>query len=60
LGQAIVQGATVTVKVHIALLAEVSLAVQVTVVIPSAKTEPDGGLQDEVTPGQLSAEVGAG
>jgi hypothetical protein len=43
-----------------ALLADVSLAVQVTVVVPTAKTEPDGGLQDEVTPGQLSAAVGGG
>ena len=60
LGQVIVHGATVTVKVHVALLPDVSLAVQVTVVVPIAKSEPDGGAQAEVTPGQLSAAVGAG
>lgn len=60
MGQVIVQGATVTVKVHVELFPDVSVAVQVTVVVPSAKTEPDGGLQDEVTPGQLSDAVGAG
>lgn len=55
-----VQGATVTVNVHKAPLAEVSFAVQVTVVVPGANSEPDGGAQREVTPGQLSAAVGAG
>lgn len=60
LGQVIVQGATVTVKLHEAVLPDVSVAVQVTVVVPSAKSEPDGGLQAEVTPGQLSVAVGAG
>lgn len=59
-GQVIVQGATVTVKEHVAVLADVSLAVQVTVVVPTAKSDPDGGAQPEVTPGQLSAAVGAG
>ena len=59
-GQVIVQGATVTVKVQGALLPDVSVAVQVTVVVPSANTDPDGGLHEEVTPGQLSEVVGGG
>jgi hypothetical protein len=55
-----VQGATVTVKVHIALLADVSVAVHVTVVVPGANTEPEGGAHEEFTPEQLSAAVGGG
>jgi hypothetical protein len=59
-GQVIVQGATVTVNVHEALLPDVSVAVHVTVVVPSANIEPDGGAHEDVTPGQLSDVVGAG
>jgi hypothetical protein len=36
----------------------VSVAVQVTVVVPTRKMEPMGGLHTEVTPGQLSDAVG--
>jgi hypothetical protein len=42
----IVQGFdTVTLNVHWPLLLDVSVTVQVTVVIPSGKQVPDGGLQ---------------
>lgn len=51
---------TVTLKLQEALLPEVSVAAQLTVVIPSGKTEPDGGEQTTVAPGQLSTTVGAG
>jgi hypothetical protein len=50
----------VTVKLHVAVLPEVSVAVQVTVVVPSGKLEPDVGLQTTPTPGQLSVATGAG
>lgn len=36
------------------------VAVQVTVVVPTGKAEPDGGAQTTVAPGQLSTTVGAG
>jgi hypothetical protein len=51
---------TVTVKLHVAVLPDVSVAVQVTVVVPTGKQDPDGGLQLAVTPGQLSLATGAG
>ena len=51
---------TVTVKLHVAVLPDVSVAVQVTVVVPTGKIEPLGGLHTEVTPGQLSDTVGGG
>src|SRR5262249_48359976 len=50
----------VTVKLHAAVLPEASVAVQVTVLTPSGKHDPDGGLQAVVTPGQLSEAVGGG
>ena len=50
---------TVTVKLQVAVLFDVSVAVQVTVVVPTVKQNPDGGLQAAVTPGQLSLAVGA-
>ncbi len=53
-------GLTVTVKLQVAVLPDVSLAVQVTVVVPMGKVDPEVGLQDDVTPGQLSDVVGAG
>ena len=59
-GQVIVQDATVTLKLHEALLPDVSFAVHVTWVVPTAKSEPDGGAQEDVTPVQLSDAVGAG
>lgn len=51
---------TETVKVQEAVLPEVSVAVQVTVVVPTGRVEPDGGTQTAVAPGQLSETVGAG
>lgn len=51
---------TLTVKLQLAVLPDVSVAVQVTVVVPAGKVEPDGGLQTAVAPGQLSKTVGAG
>src|SRR5258708_786128 len=50
---------TVTVKVQVLVRALVSVAVQVTVVGPLAKSVPLAGLQTKVTPGQLSVAVGA-
>ena len=47
-----------TAKLQLAVLPEASVAVQVTVVVPTGKIEPDGGLHIEVTPGQLSDTVG--
>ena len=49
-----------TLNEHVAVFPEVSVAVQVTVVMPNGKQEPDAGLQATVTPGQLSLAVGAG
>jgi hypothetical protein len=49
---------TVTVKEQLAVLPAPSVAVQVTVVVPFGKVEPEGGLQVTVTPGQLSVGVG--
>src|SRR5437764_13429218 len=48
----------VTVKVQVLVLPEASVAVQVTVVVPLAKLEPEAGEQLVVTPGQLSLAVG--
>ena len=48
---------TVTVKLQLAVLPEASVAVQLTVVVPTGKVEPDAGVQDTVTPGQLSVAV---
>jgi hypothetical protein len=51
---------SVTLKLQEAVLPEASVAVHVTVVVPTGKVEPDGGVQAVVTPGQLSLAVGAG
>lgn len=51
---------TVTVKLQLAWLLFESVAVQVTVVVPKGKVEPDGGAHIAVAPGQLSFTVGAG
>ena len=48
---------TPTLKLHVAVLPDISVAVQVTVVAPIAKHEPLGGLQTTPTPGQLSEAV---
>ena len=50
---------TVTVKLQLLALPEPSVAVQVTVVMPRGRHEPEGGLQAAVTPGQLSDAVAA-
>ena len=62
LGHVMVQGTMVTVNVQVAsgLCALLSLAVQVTVVVPTAKTDPDAGTQATVGVPQLSFAVGAG
>ena len=44
----------VRVNEQAAVLPEVSVAVQVTVVVPTGKVEADTGLQFDMTPGQLS------
>jgi hypothetical protein len=51
---------TVTVKVHVVVLVDASVAVQVTVVaVPVEKLEPDGGLQKTCTSCvQLSVALG--
>jgi hypothetical protein len=49
---------TVTGNVHIAVLPDVSIAVQVTEVVPVGNIEPAGGTQATVTPGQSSVAVG--
>ena len=46
--------ATVTVKLHVVVFPAPSVAVLVTVVVPTGNVEPEGGLNDCVTPGQLS------
>jgi hypothetical protein len=46
------------VKEQVAVLALASVAVQVSVVVPTGKLEPEGGLQTTVTPGQLSLATG--
>jgi hypothetical protein len=49
---------TVTANEHDAVLPLASVAVQETLVVPTAKTEPDAGVQMVVTPGQLSVAIG--
>ena len=52
---------TVTVNVQVAVLLDASVAVQVTVVVPFGKVEPDAGAQTTVTvPGHVSLPVGVG
>jgi len=50
----------VIVKLHVAVLPDVSVAVQVTVVTPTLMQLPDGGTHATVTPGQLSLATGLG
>jgi hypothetical protein len=50
--------ATVTGNVHCAVLFDASVAVHVTVVVPTGKVAPEGGLHATVTPGQLSVAAG--
>jgi len=51
---------TVTLKLQLAWLVDPSVAVQITVVMPTGKTEPEAGEQVVVTVEQLSFAVGAG
>jgi hypothetical protein len=51
---------TVTVKLQVSLLPDLSVAIQTTVLVPIWKEEPEGGLQLTVGFGQLSETVGAG
>ena len=54
------QGTTVTVNVQFAMLFELSVTVQVTVVVPTAKQLPEAGVQTTALGGkeQLSEPVG--
>lgn len=49
---------TLTLNEQLAVLPEASVAVHVTVVVPTGKVAPDGGTQATVAPGQLSTGVG--
>lgn len=49
---------TIALKVQLWVLLNASVAVQVTAVVPTVNTEPDGGLHATVT--QLPVVVGAG
>jgi hypothetical protein len=51
---------TVTLKLQLAVAPPESVAVQLTMVVPSGKLKPDGGEQTTVTPGQLSVTTGWG
>ena len=56
----IVQGTTLTVNVQAPCSRTASVAVQVTVVVPTGNVDPLAGRQAAVTPGQLSFAVGGG
>jgi hypothetical protein len=49
---------TLTLNVHVWVLPDASVAVQVTVVVPAGNVVPEAGLQLAVAPGQLSVGVG--
>ena len=49
---------TVTENAHVPVFAEASVAVHVTVVVPTGNVEPDAGAHTTVEPGQLSDAVG--
>jgi len=57
-GQVITQSLTVTVNEQVAVLFDASVAVQVTVVVPTGKQDPEAGAQVTVAPGQLSPGAG--
>ena len=50
---------TVTVNEQLLVLFEASVAMQLIVVTPTGKVEPDAGVHTTVVPGQLSEVVGA-
>src|SRR5438105_3773281 len=54
-----IEALTVTVNEPEAVLPDASCAVQLTVVTPAGNTEPEGGLQVTLTPGQLSVALAA-
>lgn len=49
----------VTLKLHVAVLPDASVAVHVTVVVPTGNGVPEGGTHATVTPGQLSVATGS-
>jgi hypothetical protein len=49
---------TVTENEHVPVFDDASVAVHVTVVVPTGKVEPDAGEHATVAPGQLSEAVG--
>lgn len=51
---------TVIEKLHVEWLLPASVAVQVTTVVPTGKTEPEPGLHEKVAPGKLSVTTGFG
>ena len=53
-------GFTVMLNTHVAVCPQASLAVQVTVVVPTGKVLPEGGLQTTVTGGQPPLVAGGG
>jgi hypothetical protein len=53
-----VESSTVTVKLHVPVLPDVSVAVHVTVVVPTGKLEPDAGAHMTVGVPQLSVPAG--
>ena len=48
---------TVTVNVQVEMLPAASVATAVTVVVPTGKTDPEGGFTANIMPGQLSVAV---
>src|SRR5437868_10204044 len=49
---------TFTANEQVAVFPDASVAVQVTLVVPTEKTDPDGGTHATVAPGQLSETAG--
>jgi hypothetical protein len=48
---------TTTEKLQPAVFAEASVTVQLTMLVPFANVEPEGGVQTKLAPGQLSPDV---
>jgi hypothetical protein len=60
-GQVSGQGSvTVTLKAQVAVLPDPSVAVQLTLVVPTGNSDPDAGAHTNVEPGQLSVTTGGG
>lgn len=60
LSSTIARSNVLTVKLHDAVFPAESVAVQVTVVTPAGKTDPEAGLHTMLDTAQLSDAVGAG